>query len=268
MTANVSTLNSNHRLAVCALLLGLHLLVGVVLGYIAEEGAPNVILAVFAGVFFSQTSLVGFVVALVNLPSPPRLIAGIVGATYLSVLFGASLDAWLWSGILLLVVLPIVGTTISSIVIRYWVGRLTCATDTARDLRGEGHQFSIRHLLILTLVVGCLLGAGRMVEPGFGDLGLIANFAGLSACFVAIGVTSIWATLGASHLALRIAVVALLALAVSCIPTFLMRQGNYWDWMLMMLVKVACLLGSLLVLRLLGYRLLRLTTVNESRTKA
>ena len=247
---------STHRLPF-GILLGIHIVVAVALGFFIDDGAPNFPLAIYIGLFFSQTSLLGFVVGLANLPIWARLIALVVGAIYLCILFFTNFGAPYEAELLVLVLLPIVGTAIMSLAIRAWLARLVDTTKLGRPVVAEGLQFSIRHLLILTLIVACLMGLGRLLFPWFENLYLIGDFVAYSVCFIAVGISSLWAMLGISHVVGRIAVVLALAVASAFIPAFVVGRGDFAFWAVMMLAESIFVLASLFVARWLGYRLIR-----------
>ena len=265
MNAEQPTLNSFHAAIAFAVLFVLHIVLGIVLGIVTSDGPPTILLAVFVGLFFAQTTLLGFVGGLVNVPWHVRLLLVIFGTLYLNLLFCAGLDIWHDPQIIVLSTLPILGTALVALIIRTWLARLVRESGEATNLRAEGLQFSIRHLLILMIVVGCLMGIGRVLQPWFDSMSLIADFVAYSLCFIAVGVTSIWAMLGKSLVLLRSAVVLSLAIGVACIPTFLIARGDFWFWALMMFMESASLLATFFFVRLYGYRLVRLRTATNGK---
>ncbi|MEK6237913.1 MAG: hypothetical protein N2C14_24645, partial [Planctomycetales bacterium] len=122
----------------------------------------------------------------------------------------------------------------------------------------EGFQFSIRHLLYLTLLVAVLITLGKAIpRQQFPSDELIAG-ATLCVCFGSIAVAAVWASLGVGSPLIRTPILLLFAGGVGMIPPYYLGIENWY-------VAFPCLTGfmafvvclSLLVYRGCGYRVTR-----------
>ncbi|MAD81308.1 MAG: hypothetical protein QGF59_14925 [Pirellulaceae bacterium] len=245
----------NQKLSLVILALA-HVLCGLTTGFFAENGPPEILLAIYVGLFFSQTSLLGIWGGLATLGWPIRLVGVTIGLAYLGPQFCFSLGNW-GSELLLLVFLSTVVVAGVMLVVRWFMARLERTAMATNSVSAEGLQFSIRHLMLLTFVIGCILGIGRWLQPYFQRADQLAFILTLSLCFVSVGVTSVWALLGRAHLILRSCVVLFIGLLTACIPTYSLEEGELWFWITMMIVEATVLLASLFVVRLCGFRLVR-----------
>jgi hypothetical protein len=118
-------------------------------------------------------------------------------------------------------------------------------------------QFSIRHLMMLTLVVGCSLALGRWFVPLLRNSEPLWGLVLFSLCFAALGLAAAWAMLAGRYPPLRSIVVLLLAVFISWIPAYVIDRSPHWFWISMMVAEACFLLASLLVVRACGDRLVR-----------
>jgi hypothetical protein len=109
----------------------------------------------------------------------------------------------------------------------------------------------------LTFAAGVLIAVGRTLEPFYSAADDWSYVLTLAICFIAMGLTSVWAMLGRRHVAARCLVTFAIAMLVGMIPWWIDRDAELWLWIPIMLFQTACLLGSLGVVRILGWRLIR-----------
>lgn len=150
--------------------------------------------------------------------------------------------------------------TVVSLLVARWFGvRLIRQADGVHSRRPEprGFRFSIRGLMALTAVVALLGGWVRAVQESRGQLSFVVTVMWAS-CIVPVGLLAIRAVLGIVHPIRR----GILTVAVSPILGAFFAHAvveNEWDgWVYVitiMLFYPAVLLGSLLVVRSCGHRL-------------
>lgn len=187
--------------------------------------------------------------------NPWMRLAGLVaGAAYLEALVHSDSRR----GGLGISTITIVVTTATLLVVR-WLGvRLTRQDDPGQSAHPEpeGLRFTIRGLMIFTAVVALMFAGARAFE-GSRNLFLLVLVWAL--CFVAVGLVSLWAVLGDAHPRRRGPVVFVLSPLLGAFSAFAARahQDGWIYILLIMMLYPAALLGSLLVVRWCGYRLIR-----------
>ncbi len=248
----------NKQKAAIAILVAVHVITGLVLGWFVEDGSATFVSALFIGLVFSQTSLLGFWGGLGMNRWPVRLLGVIVGTAYLGPMFGISIRELNFE-MLFLVVLSTVAVAAVLLVVRRLVAQIQRSGELSITASQEGLQFSIRHLMLLTFVVACTLGIGRWLQPYFSGVIILAELATISLCFVSVGLASVWAMFGKSPPLIRSIVVLLIAASSGCIPAYSFNTSEYSFWISMMLAEAVFLLVSLWIVRLCGYRLVRLS---------
>jgi hypothetical protein len=123
-------------------------------------------------------------------------------------------------------------------------------------------QFSIRHLMVLTLVVACLLVLAKWLQPDL-DLGELLVWLLVATSLAVIGLMAIWAILGTKHplpgviLLFLIAVGAGLSLPWMAPAWIVSNFPASVFWLTATLTEALSLTVSLLVVRSCGYRLRR-----------
>jgi hypothetical protein len=185
-----------------------------------------------------------------------RLGGLVVGLACLEVLFDLALNGEF-------VGMPSVAMTVISgslLVLRAFGLRLHAQDDPAFYARPESWrpQFSIRAIMMLTAVVALLSTAVRALRGSQGSsfLGLMVIW---SLCFVAVGLLALRAALGQASPSGRMPVIlALSPVLGACFAYAADAHHDGWVYIiLIMLLYPAVLLGSLLVVRSCGYRLMR-----------
>ena len=155
--------------------------------------------------------------------------------------------------------ITIVVTTSTLLLVR-WLGlRLIRKDDYDQSARQEteGLRFSIRGMMVLTAAVAVLCAVARALQESPTRLFLLLLVWAL--CFVAVGLVSLWALLGDADPLRRGPVVFVLSPALGAFFAFAANAHEAgWTYILLiMLLYPAALLGSLLVVRSCGYRLVR-----------
>ena len=151
------------------------------------------------------------------------------------------------------------------LVIRRWVAQLQQANREAALANNQAIQFTIRDLLLFIFAIACLLTIGRWLLPRYPRVDEPALVAVFSICCVTVALSSVWSMLGVPHPFLRSTLVLLIALGAGTFVTFVLAGGGNGVWWCSLMVSDwLFLLGSLLVVRLCGYRLVRLSRSEKS----
>jgi hypothetical protein len=250
---NTSRINDNLPLAILAVV---HLLCGPCLGFFAFLEGPEIVDTIYQGLIFGQIGLLGIRGGLAMHGPSIRLVGVAIGLAYLAAQYCFSVNNWELST-LLFVFLPTVTVAAVMLVIRRFVAKLERPATATISPPAEGQQFSIRQMMLLTLVVGCLLGIVRWLQPHVRSLENPTLFATVLLCCVSIAVTAVWAMLGQAHPIRRGFAVSLYALLMGCISYLTTRDGELWFGIAIMMVEATVLQASLLVVRQCRFRLVR-----------
>ena len=124
-------------------------------------------------------------------------------------------------------------------------------------------QFGIRHLLALTLLTAIVVALALHLEIGLSGFGMLLLVTLITLPFIAIALVVPWAVLGQARLPIRGAVL-LIVTAVAALGAFLLLREIAFTWML--LAEAALLSATLLVVRVSGYRLVKLDKGVVSRS--
>jgi hypothetical protein len=236
-------------------LICIHIALGLLLGAItAVTGSgPDLLSASFMGLVLSHTSLLGIWGGSGTHRWWIRLAGVLVGVGYLGPQFGFCINeptsefVWLFAFTTLIVLVPLLLARCFGLRTRH---------DSDQKSPAKEMQFSIRHMMILTLVVACLLALAKWQQPylRFDDFFLVV----LSICFATVGLVAAWGVLGAKRPLIGIPV--LLAVAVGAgygLEKSLGSGPEIAIWMTATLTGALSLTVSLLVVRSCGYRLRR-----------
>jgi hypothetical protein len=237
-----------------------HIVLGGVTGILAPVelstpfGLGHISVVPFIASALCQAFLLSFWVAASHVPPWMRLAGLVAGAVYLEALVPSDLRREVMG----ISTITIVVTTATLLVVR-WLGvRFRRQNDPGQSAvhEPEGLRFSIRGLMIFTAVVALICAVVRALEGSRSPLLLIPVWA---MCFVAVGLVSLWAVLGYSQPLRRGPVVFVLSPVLGAIVAFVagVHQAGWVYILLIMLLYPAALLGSLLVVRSCGYRLVR-----------
>jgi hypothetical protein len=233
----------------------IHIALGLLLGAITAttESDPDLLSASFMGLVLSQTSLLGIWGGSGTNRWWIRLVGILVGVGYLGPQFGFCINeptsefVWLFAFTTLIVLVPLQLARCFGLRTRH---------DSDQKSPAKEMQFSIRHMMILTLVVACLLALAKWQQPYllFGDFFLWV----LSMCFATVGLVAAWGVLGAKRPLIGIPV--LLAVAVGAgygLEKSLGPLAGFAILVTVTLTEALSLTVSLLVVRSWGYRLRR-----------
>jgi hypothetical protein len=150
-------------------------------------------------------------------------------------------------------------------IVKLWGPKLKLTYSSEAAPQASAVQFSIRSLLIATLITAINLSAAIFIRahldptPDSIWLFLCIYVPAFAVYSVAVVVASVWAGLGVSHLGLRTAAAVGLQLTLSLLLSFAFLQT--WDlertvWMAaQQLAETAIVIGSLFVVRSCGYRI-------------
>ncbi len=234
-----------------------HVALGVVTSVLAhvELHTPFELIHILIVPFIASDLCQAFVVSLwgaFSLVAPWVRLAGlVVGAVYLEAL----VDSDLRREFLGTSTITIVVTTATLLVVR-WLGvKFRRLDDSGQSTRQdpEGLRFSIRGLMIFTAAIAVICAITRALEGSQPWLRIMI----WGICFVAVGLVSLWAVLGDAHPLRRSPVVFILSPALGACFAFIVRahQAGWTYILLIMVLYPASLVGSLLVVRSCGYRL-------------
>jgi hypothetical protein len=184
-----------------------------------------------------------------------RMAGLVAGAVFLEALFPADLRREFFG----ISTVTITLTTAILLVVRSLGIRLTRRHDSGQPARVEieGLRFSIRGLMLFTAAVALLSAGARTLRETPHGIVLLSMIWAL--CFVAVGLAALWAALGNARPHGRGPVVLVLSPVLGAFFAFAAdAQRAGWVYIILsMLLCSATLLGSLLVVRACGYRLVR-----------
>jgi hypothetical protein len=238
-----------------------HLALGVVTGVLAqvELGTLFNLEHILIVPLFALALCQSFLLSLWGAASqarPWKRLAGLVaGAVYLEALM-ATKDQGEFMGI---ATITIAVSTASLLLVR-WLGvRFTRQEDLGQPARPEpeGLKFSIRGLMSFTAAVALLCALARALQEY--PHRLLLNILVWALCFVAVGLVSLWAALGDARPLWRVLVVFVVSplLGVFFAVAADAHRAGWIYVLLIMLLYPAALLGSLVIVRSCGYRLVR-----------
>ena len=177
-------------------------------------------------------------------------------------MFGLGIDE-LDDGIFFLVMLSTFAVAVVTWSVRLLKSTVIRIYDPNQLETKERLQFTIRQLMLFTFVVACLLTIGRLLTPFFDGIFDIVLLSLLSLCFIAVALTSIWAMLGRGSPLLR-SIILLTIAAISGGAFDFFYGEDFFLWTCITIMQALFLIGSLGVLRYLGYRVLGKTVERSS----
>lgn len=218
---------------------------------------PFILPALFWSLVFCQASLLGMWGGFGGMHWILRLAGAAIGTVVLWVAFLSGLGIGIWD----IWILFMLFVTTSAVSLVTWgvqaVGiRPAFTLDDAASARARP-QFSIRDLLLLTLVVACILMAATSTGSFVSGARELVVGTILGPCFATVGLASIWAVLGSGHLALRSVLLLPLAGASGWLGGRAAFGQSDWDFVFLTVLQAVWLFASLGVLRWAGYRLKR-----------
>lgn len=226
-----------------------------------QRTSSTTLQAVFA-YLAGQSVLLGLWIAL-GISTVPRRILGIVSGlllvwcTWLPFLEDET-DRMLAALLITTLALGMAGPLL---IVQRGRARLSWFADPPSAPSLEGLRFSVRHMLLLTLVVGVLLSLRRILQT-LDDtlLERLVVLAVIGICFVVVGLTSVWACLGVGGPIARLFLLLLVSAAASLVFFYC-----FWDDATGLIPAFAVttlqtflVAGSLLIARACGYRLVKI----------
>jgi hypothetical protein len=148
--------------------------------------------------------------------------------------------------------------------LRKWRSQLLLIETGGSSCVTDGLQFSLRHMLTFVTIVAILLSIGRSARTFLGEYNTsleivqTLTFMGLLIlCFTSVTLGTIWATLGFGSPHVRLVVVIILAFLVGVLFSY--SAGNsiedFWRMPVEMVGAATFAIGSLLLVRRAGYRM-------------
>jgi hypothetical protein len=242
------------------LMLGLpaaHLVVGLVLGGVTRFGdfapRPSYVLAAFVGLAFAQACLLGTWCALSRSSLWIRMTGGIAVVAYLGPMFAYFIREWTFENVTMVATTPGIVTGVL-LVARCCGVEPTRKSDTGAETRWP--QFSIRQLLVLTLLMACLVSIGKWLLPRLDFFISPWLVLVIVLAFAFVGLTGVWTMLGVKHWLLGVLSLAGVALAGAWGLTAILPHG-FPFWATVMMAQAGTLAGTLGVVRHHGFRLRR-----------
>ena len=242
------------------LLVGAHVLGGLLAcGYSAVEGRIPFVLEYLPvvphlAINLGQACLLGSWAAFSGASWWKRLAGLILGAVSLEILLAAGGGSAEFSGMAALVSVGVAGALLAA---RRRGARLLRIPKPPDPPASPGLRFTIRSLMLGTLVIALLIAGAKSLQETLGGGPMPFVIATWSLCFVAVGLAAVWAALGLARPLQRSLVVLALALSLGVLFSFGINEGwdTYFYIVTIMVLQAVIVLGSLLVVRSCGYRL-------------
>lgn len=254
------------------LLVAAHFGVGVAVVAAAHLGLqrPSVLgrillVAAFA-VIFCQSGLVGFWTAMSPASTWKRATGLIAGMIFLETML-----LWCRGEFMFMPTIMTGFVAILLALFRICGVELLAVADPPREFNRQTLQFSIRGLMLLTLLVAVLVTVGKQVRQTglYGDefFFLLAAWA---LAFAATDIAAVWAALSRNRPLVPGGAVLILSIALGILVCWgLGGVGDDWIYVpTIMLLQTAMLLASLLVVRSNGYRMVRYRTAVQAPSEA
>lgn len=237
-----------------AWLIATHVVVGLVLGWLAGNTTP--LEPVLWGVIFSQATLLGCWRGLDKNQRDVGCILVIAAVAYLGLMLN-----WIIGEPTLGPALCVCGSAFSVVVvftvIQSKYARIVWLDDEKAKAYHEGFQFTIRQLMLLTLIVACGLTFGKPLYLSIHRIlyGPVAFNLG----FILIALVSVWAILRGSQPLFRSIVLLMIATTLGYFHTNAFPHLSQPFSITMFVSESISSLLSLWVVRRCGYRLVRLS---------
>jgi hypothetical protein len=236
-------------------LAGVHIVVGLLLGAItaATEPGPGLLFASFIGLVFSQTSLLGIWGGSGTNRWWIRFVGVLVGVSYLGPQSGICIDG---PGRETILIVAFATLIVSAVLLMARCFGFRTRLDSDQETSATEMQFSIRHMMILTFVLACLLALAKWLQPAL-DLRIVPILLLIGLALALVGLVAVWAILGTKHpLAGTVVLLPVAAGTGLGVATFLPGPESTF-WVTATLTEALSLTVSLLVVRSCGYRLRR-----------
>lgn len=217
----------------------------------------EVLLVPLLGFALSQASLLGVWAAFSRIHWFVRAAAVGVGAIYLeSLLFLGTSD----DDFVLLPTTTLAVTAVALRAIRWRRVDLRCLSSDEQGLEHKSVRFSIKGLMLLTLLAAVATVAAKEFYLAVGAGSVVAFMVGWGFGAACLTTAAVWAALGPARPWLRSAGVVLAAKAVAGLLAFILDERDAYFYLLTIeAMHVVLVLGSLIAVRSCGYRVLART---------
>ena len=183
-----------------------------------------------------------------------KLIGVVIGISYLFPLLGIGIDD-VGSVTFIFVVMATSFVAMPLLILRLFRVAIHLASVSAPPTGRI--QFSIRHLMILTFVIACLISIGKLVQPYLSPGPMIFQLLQIALTYSVVGVLPVWFVLATKRpVIFSVGLVAVGACAGYCLGRRFL--GSEEVYMTAAAVEAIAVVLSLLVVRSCGYRLVRL----------
>lgn len=230
-----------------------HVAAGVATALLANAAGIDFDIAsgLFSGLWLGQTSLLGIWCGLGTNKHWKRLAGGVLGVGVLHLLAGFE------SGDLSnesLVFLGVATTVVATLLLIARCFQVIIHVDCSPATRASRLQFSIRHLLILTFMVACVVTLGKMVQPPITQWLSLLEVAVYAVMYIVVGLVPVWLILATKRpVPYGIGLVAVSACSAYCVVGIISVEA-----LICVATGAMVVMVSLLVVRRCGYRLVRL----------
>ena len=217
---------------------------------------PYLLVVPAIALVLSQASLLGFWAGLGLNRWYLRTAGLIAGVIYLEIImaFGAQDDDFFF-----LATFSTLATAGILLVARYWQSELVLVAEKACQDQQEGLHFSIRGLMTFTFLIAVAMTGIRLYKEHFGSGPGIAAIALWSIGVVTLGLAAVWAALGLARPQLRCLFVLTLSVVIGALLPYAIE--NRWETYVYLIsitfFQILIFIGSLLVVRSCGFRLVR-----------
>jgi hypothetical protein len=243
-----------------------HVAVGFVAALLVDTAGskPGYASLAFGSFWFGQASLLGIWLGLGTGPHITRVLGVALGITF--IWLSIALGSGDWSAISLMVLgVGIVSVSPPLLVARYF--RIVIQVDSSPTTLASRLRFSIRHLLILTFMVACAITLGRIVLQDSPQRDFLLGLMIYGTIFQLTGFVPVWLILATKRpVTYGVGLVAISA----CVGYSLGWNVNppaSVSIMTALATGTSVVVVSLLVVRLCGFRLVRLPKLPRRRIR-
>jgi hypothetical protein len=225
-----------------------------------NAGEPDAVLAAWVGITFAQTCLLGLWTAFSNCSVLIRFIVSVAGVAYVGLLFAICVEVVEVAIVyMLMFTFAFVPIAIVFGVARRFGIELRHPRHTASH--GGTRQFTIRQIMVLTVVVACVLAVNRFSRLPMPLEEFAVILPSLAGPFIAVALAASWTIMGTDHPWRGLVVTTGLAIAAAIsLNWWLMPHLDTPFWAIATLTETLTMAVTLGVLRSCGYRLRRRST--------
>ena len=274
-TVTPTCIPTNSRRTIHWLVVG-HIIVGLIWGlffvdlfvdlFVGRGNHPftTIYNAIFSSILFSEASLLGIWGSLGTASWWKRLVGVVLGVIYLIALSLTPTDIGalrrhvslfsIVSNSFLIIIVPT-----QFVVITLLIARLFDVVICLNPQQTNRIHFSIRHLMVLTVLIASLLAIGKTIQPSVYNNAFVFSHLVLPLVGGIVGVIPVWFVLATKQPALPCVGVV----AVAAFVGYWLGRTSYASEVSTMIhttIEATIIVVSLLVVRSCGYRLMRMPT--------